>query len=100
VRVALGASARRVIGATFRRPLTQIGLGVAAGAILVTLGALVLSVHVPDSELRLSEARIPLEQLAILVAYVAFMVAVCLIACVVPTRRALRVEPTVAMRVE
>ena len=100
VRVALGANSRRVIAATFRRPLTQVGMGIVAGGLLVTLGALVLSVHVPDSELRLSEARIPLEQLAILVAYVVFMLGVCLLACIVPTRRALRVEPTVAMRVE
>jgi ABC-type lipoprotein release transport system permease subunit len=32
--------------------------------------------------------------------YAAFMFGVCLLACVVPTRRALRVEPTEAMRAE
>ena len=32
------------------------------------MGALVLSVHVPDTALRLSEARMPLEHIAILVA--------------------------------
>ena len=33
-------------------------------------------------------------------AYAAFMLGVCLLACIVPTRRALRVEPIVAMRVD
>ena len=41
-----------------------------------------------------------LEQVAALVAYVAFMFAICLLACIVPTWRALRVEPTEALRVE
>jgi hypothetical protein len=43
VRVALGARRRRVLTAIFRRPLTQVGLGVAAGAALIALGALGLS---------------------------------------------------------
>ena len=41
-----------------------------------------------------------LEQFAIVVAYAIFMLGVCLLACVVPTRRALSVEPTVALRVD
>ena len=35
VRVALGASRRRVIVAIFRRPLIQVALGVAAGAAII-----------------------------------------------------------------
>jgi predicted lysophospholipase L1 biosynthesis ABC-type transport system permease subunit len=100
VRVALGAPRRRVLAAIFRRPLTQVGMGVVSGGLLIAMGALVLSAYVPDGGTRLSEARMPLEHVAILAVYVAFMVGVCLLACVVPTRRALRVEPTVAMRVE
>jgi putative ABC transport system permease protein len=38
--------------------------------------------------------------LAFVVAYAIFMLGVCLIACVVPTRRALSVEPTVALRLD
>jgi ABC-type lipoprotein release transport system permease subunit len=34
------------------------------------------------------------------VAYAVFMLGVCLLACVVPTRRALSVEPTIALRAE
>ena len=41
-----------------------------------------------------------LDQIATLVAYVAFMFGVCMLACIVPTRRALGVEPTEALRVE
>ena len=39
-------------------------------------------------------------EVASLMGYAAVMFAVCLLACVVPTRRALRVEPTEALRVE
>ena len=35
VRVALGASRQRVVGAIFRRPLSQVGLGILAGAALI-----------------------------------------------------------------
>ena len=41
-----------------------------------------------------------LGQFAILAAYAIFMLGVCLLACVVPTRRALSVEPTVALRMD
>lgn len=37
---------------------------------------------------------------ALFVAYAAVMLGVCLLACVVPTRRALRVEPTEALRAD
>jgi ABC-type antimicrobial peptide transport system permease subunit len=97
VRVALGAQRRRVLAAIFRRPLTQVGLGVAVGATLIALGQVVLSrtTQSADSAIGLSAG-----QVALLAAYAAFMLGVCLLACVVPTRRALRVEPMVAMRAE
>jgi putative ABC transport system permease protein len=34
------------------------------------------------------------------VGYAALMLALCMLSCVVPTRRALNVEPTVALRTE
>ena len=39
-------------------------------------------------------------QWAILAGYGVVMLGVCLLACIVPTRRALGVEPTVALRVD
>ncbi|HEU4631213.1 MAG TPA: ABC transporter permease [Gemmatimonadaceae bacterium] len=89
VRVALGASRRRIVAAIFRRPLTQIGLGAALGGSLIAVAAFAT----PEIEL-------PPRYVALLVAYAAFMVGVCLLACVVPTRRALRVEPTEALRAD
>ncbi|HEY0971097.1 MAG TPA: ABC transporter permease [Gemmatimonadales bacterium] len=97
VRVALGASRPRVLTAIFRRPLTQVGLGVAAGATLIAFGALALS---RTTQFASAPSGLSAGQVALLVAYTAFMLGVCLLACVVPTRRALRVEPVAAMRVE
>jgi predicted permease len=98
VRVALGASRLRVITGIFRRPLIQVGLGVAAGATLIALGAVALSrttqfENAPGAGLSAGEV-------GLLVVYAAFMVGVCTLACVVPTRRALRVEPIIAMRAD
>ena len=97
VRVALGASQRGVLTAIFRRPLTQVGAGIAVGATLIYFGAQVLSrtTQYRDAPIALSPG-----QVVLLVVYAAFMLGVCLLACVVPTRRALRVEPTVALRAE
>ena len=94
VRVALGASRGRVIAAIFRRPLIQVGLGVVAGGALIALAATI------ETEMPGLSGDLSLGQFAIVVAYAIFMLGVCLLACVVPTRRALSVEPTVALRME
>ena len=99
VRVALGASQRGVITAIFRRPLTQVAGGVAAGTLLVGVLALVLAAP-PDSGLDGIPLAFSALQLVMLVAYAATMFGVCMLACIVPTRRALRVQPTVALRTE
>ena len=97
VRVALGANRRRVVTAIFRRPLTQVGMGVVVGATLIGFAALALS-HTP--EFADWQSGLLVGQVALLVAYAAFMLGVCLLACVVPTSRALRVQPSEALRAE
>jgi putative ABC transport system permease protein len=87
VRVALGASPRRIVGAVFAQPLRQLALGLLAGVALVAflLGA--------------TKGGAPsLNQFLVLAGYTLATAAVCLIACVVPTRRALAVEPVEALR--
>ena len=68
---------------------------------MVGTAAWALSGWHPDQSMSRSvPVGLSLEQVAALVAYVACMFAVCMLACIVPTWRALRVEPTEALRVE
>jgi hypothetical protein len=89
IRIALGANRRRVVAAVFRQPLTQLAIGVGAGTALL-VGVSILA----------RGGMLPARNVAIVVAYAALMMAVSLLACVVPTRRALRVEPTEALRAD
>ena len=98
VRVALGASRQRLVISIFRRPLAHVTLGVAAGGTLILLLAVLLSQG--DGGLGKVEGGFSLANVSALLAYVAVMLGVCLLACVVPTRRALNVEPTEALRAE
>jgi putative ABC transport system permease protein len=98
VRVALGASARRVITAVFKRPLTQVTLGVIAGIVLIVVAATAAG---KTTQFRgTGMGVLTLGDVALLIAYAILMVGVCTLACVVPTVRALRVQPTVALREE
>jgi predicted permease len=94
VRVALGADRRRVISAIFRRPLIQVGLGILAGSALIAFAA-TIDIRLPGHTGELS-----LRQVAMIGGYSVVMLGVCLLACIVPTRRALSVEPTVALRLD
>jgi ABC-type antimicrobial peptide transport system permease subunit len=86
VRVALGGSRRRILSSIFAQPLRQLGIGVLAGTMLV--GFLVSGGD-----------RLPsTSELLTLTAYTVLMTMVCLIACVVPARRAMAVQPTQALR--
>jgi ABC-type antimicrobial peptide transport system permease subunit len=98
VRVALGASARRVITSIFRRPLTQVTLGVVAGTFLILAGAIAAGKSTQFKGTGMGV--LTFGDVALLVGYAILMLGVCTLACVVPTRRALRVQPTEALRVE
>jgi putative ABC transport system permease protein len=87
VRVALGGSRWRIARAVFAHPLRQLGMGLIAGTVLVWALQGGTDNGVPTAK-----------ELLTLGAYAVLMAAVCLIACVVPTRRALSVQPTEALR--
>ena len=88
IRIALGSDKRRIFAAIFRRPLLQVGTGVLVGGVLVAAlsTAVLLGLSVGEA--------------ALIAAYATLMMGVCMLACIVPTRRALRVEPTEALRAE
>jgi len=102
VRVAVGATPRRILATIFRRPLAHVGTGIAVGSLLVGLGTIVVQNHQPDTDLGMHTlaAGLSLGQLAVLIGYAALMLGVCLLACVVPTRKALAIQPTEALRAE
>ncbi len=87
VRVALGGRAPRVVGAILKRPLAQVGAGIALG-VLLTAGF--------SGTLGGTSAR----EVATLAAYGLVMICICATSCIVPTRRALAVEPTEALRAD
>lgn len=89
IRVALGSGRSSIAWAIFHRPLTQVALGGAAGLGLTGL----LSYAILRGGLWPTGA-------AMVLGYATLMMGVCLLACVVPTRRALRIEPTEALREE
>jgi len=105
IRVAMGAVPRQIIPVILRRPLRQVAFGILAGGVLVWW----MSNGGVKPELVLDHAVEGLDTLrggvwirtALLTAgYSVLMMGVCLLACIVPTRRALRVEPTEALRGE
>jgi putative ABC transport system permease protein len=47
-----------------------------------------------------SDTDLTLQGMAMIVGYGIVMLGVCMVACVMPTRRALSIEPTIALRTE
>jgi len=86
LRVALGADRLRVVGPLVRRPLTQVGIGITAGAVLAVLAFAGVSERAPN-----------LGEFILIAAYSLLMMAICLLACVGPASRALRAQPARAL---
>jgi len=91
IRVALGGRAHRVVLSILRRPLAQVALGITLAM------AVYLAIRIGLSDPGKQPSA---QEIAILLGYAAVMVGVCLLACIVPARRALGVEPTEALRAE
>ena len=98
VRVALGSSARRVITSIFRRPLIQVTIGVIAGSVLIAVASIAVGNTTQFSGTGIGGFTVG--DIALLTGYAILMLGVCMLACVVPTARVLRVQPTEALRVE
>jgi putative ABC transport system permease protein len=98
VRVALGASARKVVTALFRRPMIHVSLGVIAGTVLIAVAA--IAVQYTTEFDGIPKRGLTGPEIALLTGYGTFMLAVCALACIVPALRALRVQPMEALRAE
>ncbi len=86
IRVALGSKPSRVVLAILRRPLIQVAAGIVFGGLLTFVIA--------------NLTHVPLGFSPVLAGYALVMFGVCLLACVVPARRALKVDPIAALRSE
>jgi putative ABC transport system permease protein len=98
VRVALGASARKVVTALFRRPMTHVSIGVIAGTILIAVAA--IAVQHTEEFAGIPPRGLTGGEIATLVGYAIVMLGVCALACIVPALRAMRVQPMEALRAE
>jgi putative ABC transport system permease protein len=87
IRVALGADARRIVFAIFRQPFVQVMCGIILGVGVIGLLYEMAGGFTVRGALRTA-------------AYATVMLVVCMVACAAPTRRALRIQPTEAMRVD
>src|SRR4029453_4973892 len=85
IRIALGASRRRVLGSMFARAARQLGGGIIAGNSLILL--LAWRADSLTQDLLVSSAITSV-----------IMAAVGVLACAAPAHRALRVQPTEALR--
>jgi ABC-type antimicrobial peptide transport system permease subunit len=88
----VGATPAQIVAVILSRTARHVAIGVLVGAFFGSLFANAFA----GGSLRLSL----LEGGAFLVAYVSVMLGVCLVAAIVPTRRALAIQPTRALAAE
>ncbi len=88
VRVALGARPLHVLTIVFKRPLVQMALGIGVGAIL--------GFALANDDL----SAVHLDVLGQAAVFALATIVCCALACIVPTRRALSIQPTEALREE
>jgi predicted permease len=93
IRVALGSTRSRVVLAILRRPLMQLSAGIVFGALLTFTVAGMVADFDPAKVFTLGFS-------VGLAGHVLVMLGVCLLACIVPARRALQVDPIAALRAE
>ncbi|HJU44689.1 MAG TPA: ABC transporter permease [Vicinamibacterales bacterium] len=91
VRMAMGASPRRVLGGILGEGLMQVAFGLVAGAVLSLLTARLLS------GLLFGVSALSITPYLVVIGLLA---TVSLIACLVPARRAMRIDPAVALRAD
>ncbi len=88
VRVALGARPLHVLTIVFKRPLVQMALGIGVGAIL--------GFGLANDDL----SEVHLDVFGNTAVFALSTILCCALACIVPTRRALRIQPTEALKDE
>jgi len=88
VRVALGAQPLHILTTVFRRPLVQMALGIGVGAIL--------ALGLANNDL----SDVHLDDFGRSASFALSTILCCALACIVPTRRALRIQPTEALKDE
>ena len=103
IRVALGAQAPRVIADTLGRPLSHVAAGVAAGCVLMACLVAITAIDNLDasaisSEWRGAVMKTMMTNAPLLLGYGIAMLGVCALSCIGPILRALRLEPTQALR--
>ena len=86
VRVALGAAPRQIIGTVFKRALIQVAMGIGVAALIM------VTFIIADWE---KPSWVELSRVGIAVVLIALC---CMAACIVPVRRALRIQPTEALK--
>jgi putative ABC transport system permease protein len=91
VRMAIGATPSRMLGSILGEGLTQVGLGLIAGVVLSLVTARLMA------GMLFGVTALSVTPYLIVVTLLA---AVSLIACLVPARRAMRVDPATALRAD